>query len=75
MEITPIGFVVSEFENPKDFIPTCEKGLATETISKIKINSEFSKCLKGLEEFSHIFVLYFLNKVDKVEKITYPGSN
>ena len=69
----PIGVVTSKFENPKDITFACEKGLNTKTISKIVINEEFEKGLKGLEEFSHIFVIYFLDKAKKTELITSPG--
>lgn len=69
----PIGIVVSKFKKPKEVISACEEGLNNKTISKIIINKKFIKGLKGIENFSHIFVIYFLNKVKKTELITYPG--
>ena len=69
----PIGEVESEYENPKDLVFACEKGLRTKTNSKIIINKNFEKGLAGLEEFSHVFVMYFLHQADKIELVTHPG--
>ena len=56
----PIGFVASKFKNPKDIVFVCEKGIKAKIKSKIIIYKEFEKGLKGLEKFSHIWVIYFL---------------
>lgn len=69
----PIGFVQSKFKNPEDIVFVCEKGTKAKTTSKIIIYKEFEKGLTGLEKFSHIFVIYFLNKINTTELITYPG--
>lgn len=68
-----IGYVESIYEKPEDLIFACEKGLQTETHSKIILNKEYEKGLKGLEEFSHLFVLYHLDKANHIEIITHPG--
>ncbi len=40
---------------------------------KKELFEEFEKGLKGLEEFSHVFVIYILDKAKKIELITHPG--
>lgn len=69
----PIGFVKSDFKNPKDTIVCCEKGLKATNISKIEIFGKYIKGLSGIEKFLHIFVLYYFNKIKKSELVTYPG--
>jgi len=69
----PIGKVESEYKKPKDLIFACEKGINTKTFSKIVIDKKFEKGLYKLNEFSHIFVIYFLHQADKIELITHPG--
>jgi len=73
INLEPIGFVVSSFKDPRSIISACEKGLDSEIRSKIVINKKFGRGLKGLERFSHIFVIYFLHGVKKIELLTYPG--
>ncbi len=68
-----IGFVESIYKDPKQAWEACENGLNTKTISKIIIDKEYEECLKGLERFSHAFIIYYLHQVDKIEKTTYPG--
>lgn len=74
-EITfePIGFITSKFKNPKDIVFVCEKGTKAKITSKIVIYKQFEKGLRGLEKFSHIWVIYFLDKIDTTELITHPG--
>jgi len=69
----PIGFIISRFKNPKELISLCEKGLKAKTISKIMIKKRYEKGLIGLNKFSHIFIIYFLDKINKAELFTYPG--
>ena len=69
----PIGYVVSKFKNPHEMVFVCKRGVRANNLSKIVIYKEFEKGLQGLEGFSHIFVIYFLNKVNKVELLTHPG--
>jgi len=69
----PIGFVVSDLISPKELIFACEKGLKTKKNSKVVIEEKYAEGIKGLEKFSHIFVIYFLDKVNKVELTTHPG--
>lgn len=69
----PIGFVKSEFKSPDEIIFACEQGLDANNISRILVNEEFSKGLKGLEELSHLFVIYNLDRIHRTELITHPG--
>lgn len=69
----PIGIIRSSFKKPEDTLFCCEKGLKANTISQIIIQSQYKKGLKGLDKFSHIFVLYHLDKIKKSELLTYPG--
>ena len=36
-----------------------------ETVSEIILNDEFAVCLEGIDEFSHIIIVYWLNRVKK----------
>jgi len=69
----PIGFVTSEYKRPEELVPVCELGIKAKVHAKVTVYEEFKDALKGLEKFSHIFVIYFLHKVDRVELITHPG--
>ena len=69
----PIGIIHSKFKDPEELIFACEKGLDTDTESEIIIAEKLVDGLAGLEEFSHIFVIYFLNYADKIELSTHPG--
>jgi tRNA-Thr(GGU) m(6)t(6)A37 methyltransferase TsaA len=71
--LDPIGFVSSPYKTPKQAWEACEKGLETKTLSKITIKDEFIKGLKGLENFSHIFVIYYLHQAERIEMETHPG--
>ena len=69
----PIGVVESQFENPEDLIFACKKGLDTKTISTITLNEKLEEGLCGLNEFSHVFVIYFLDQATNIELLTHPG--
>ena len=71
--LQPIGTVKSAYKDPKDLIFACEKGLHTDTHSKIIIADEYADGLRGIGEFSHIFVIYHLHKAEKIELTTHPG--
>jgi tRNA-Thr(GGU) m(6)t(6)A37 methyltransferase TsaA len=68
-----IGKITSDYKFPEELHFACEKGLKTINYSKIILKEEYAKGLKGLEKFSHIFVIYILDKADKIELITHPG--
>ena len=56
-QIKPIGFVQTKAVG--------KEVRNKNVISKIIINQKYSEALKGIEEFSHIFILFWLNKVSK----------
>ena len=71
--LTPIGTVTADYHEPKALIFACEQGLKTKTHSTITLNPAYQEGLQGLEAFSHLFVLYHLDKADKIELVTHPG--
>jgi tRNA-Thr(GGU) m(6)t(6)A37 methyltransferase TsaA len=73
MDLKQIGTVVSEFREPRETEFACEKGLRTESVSRVLIDREFREGLEGLGEFSHAYIIYLLDRVDRVELTTYPG--
>ncbi len=68
-----IGIVKSKYIRPSDLHFACEKGKHAETISDIIINDEFVEGLDKINEFSHLWILYILDKADRVEIKTHPG--
>lgn len=72
-EIRPIGKISSIFRNPEELRFACEDGLHTHTESEIVLRRDLAPALEGLEEFSHIWVIYKLGKADRVEIRTHPG--
>lgn len=72
-EFESIGVVESEYDQPQDLIFACEKGLDTETYSRIVLNERYVSGLRGLEEFSHLFVMFHLDRAAKIEILTHPG--
>lgn len=59
IELTPIGYV----KNSRKEIKNDHWG---EVISEIELTGEFTEdALKGIEEFSHVEVIYYFDKADK----------
>jgi tRNA-Thr(GGU) m(6)t(6)A37 methyltransferase TsaA len=57
--LKPIGFVDSGIKSRQE--PGFDwSGVA----SQVKVDSEFSQALEGLEEYSHIIVIYWLHQAD-----------
>lgn len=57
-ELRPVGTVKNNFKrNPK------RKDWSA-IFSKILIKPEFSRCLEGIEKYSHLVVLYWMHKAD-----------
>ena len=73
IELKDIGRVRSAFRKPEDLHFACEKGVMVDTESEIIINDEFSECLKGLDSFSHLWIIYLLHEADRIELETHPG--
>ena len=60
IEITPIGFVrrASTGENVRD----------RNLISEIVFDSSFAEALEGIDEWSHIYIITWLHKIEQSEK-------
>jgi len=61
IKITPIGFVKNAFKEPG-------KGDWETLISEIVINKEFEQALDQIDGFSHIIVLYWMNRVSPTQR-------
>jgi len=59
--IRPIGIVRSEVKEQK-------AGGWAEVTSEIAIKEELAECLEGLEDFSHIIVVYWMHRVPAGER-------
>ena len=55
ISLNPIGYVSNEIENRKDTT-------WGEDVSKIILEEEYSGGLKGLDDFSHAIIIYYLDK-------------
>jgi len=66
IQIRPIGFVEREStnENEKD----------RSLISKIVINESLTKALDGIEDFSHIYIIYWMNKIRDPHYLHHPSK-
>jgi len=67
IHIKPIGYVerLSPEEDDRD----------RSLVSTIVIKSEFAKGLDGIDEWSHIYVIFWLNKIsDKDKMLIHPGG-
>jgi tRNA-Thr(GGU) m(6)t(6)A37 methyltransferase TsaA len=66
IQIKPIGFVKrkSPDENDKN----------RSLISKIVINEQLTKALDGIEDFSHIYVIFWMDKIKDTEYLHHPGK-
>lgn len=53
--MNPIGYVRNDVQNRKDVS-------WGEDVSTIVLNEEYHSGLKGLENFTHVFILYYLDK-------------
>ena len=65
--IRPIGYVerLSSEEDDKD----------RSLVSKIVVESEFAKGLDGIEEWSHVYVVFWMHKIsDKDKMLIHPGG-
>ncbi|KKT16231.1 MAG: tRNA (N6-threonylcarbamoyladenosine(37)-N6)-methyltransferase TrmO [Candidatus Nealsonbacteria bacterium RIFCSPHIGHO2_01_FULL_43_31] len=55
--IKPIGFVKNDIKEPRF-------GNFTDEVSEIIINNKFTKALTGIEKYSHVIVVYWMDKVE-----------
>ncbi len=56
IKIKPIGYVKSPIRAP-------QIGGLTDIETEITLGNDCAKCLDGIEEFSHIIVVYWLNQI------------
>lgn len=67
IEIDPIGFVKRSSSNENER----ERSL----VSKIVLKKEFGKGLDGIEEWSHVYVIFWMHKIsDKEKMLIHPGG-
>ena len=55
--LNPIGFVETEASG--------DQVRYKDNISKIILNSDLEKALEGVEDFSHLFILYWLHEISR----------
>jgi tRNA-Thr(GGU) m(6)t(6)A37 methyltransferase TsaA len=63
MTLVPIGFVKSPIKEP-----TADRLNLKEIISEININENLTEALDGIEQFSHIIVLYWMHRATREKK-------
>lgn len=75
IRLEPIGSVVSEFSRPEDLHIACKEGRNFQGVSRIFLKEHLKRGLEGLSEFSHLWVIYYLNKADRTDIKAYPGPS
>lgn len=65
IKIKPIGYVKSPIKKP-------QIGGLTEIETEIVLSDDCENCLDGIEEFSHIVVLYWLDRITSYRESCYP---
>jgi len=65
IKLKPIGYVKSPIKEPQTGGLT---GIETEII----LDDDLTKCLDGIEEFSHIIVVYWLNRITSYRETCHP---
>lgn len=73
IQFEPIGTVISDFRNPEDLHIACREGKNFGGVSRIFLKEHLKNGLTGLMEFSHLWIIYYLNRADKTEMSSYPG--
>jgi len=61
--IKPIGVIINDTKEPSK--PGCEVG----TVSRIELEPSLRKFTEGLEEFSHIMVVFWMHKLSRERDI------
>lgn len=66
IQIKPIGYIKrsSTDEDDKD----------RSLISKIIVNKELTKALDGIEDFSHIYIIFWMHQVEDTNYLHHPGK-
>lgn len=65
IKIKPIGYVKSPIKTP-------QIGGLTEIEAEIVLNGDCGKCLDGIEEFSHVVVIYWLDRITNYRENCHP---
>jgi tRNA (adenine37-N6)-methyltransferase len=65
IKIKPIGYVRSPIKEP-------QTGGLTEIETEIVLGDDCGKCLDGIEEFSHIVVIYWLDRITTYRESCHP---
>ena len=65
LKIKPIGYVKSPIKEP-------QTGGLTDIETEIIVSKDCSKCLDGIEDFSHFVVLYWLNQITSYREACHP---
>jgi tRNA (adenine37-N6)-methyltransferase len=68
IKVKPIGFVVSPIKKP-------QTGGLTDVEMEIALDDGFARMLDGIEEFSHILVIYWLNRITEYRESCHPQGN
>lgn len=72
MKLKPIGVVISPY---KDLADAPRQGRGSDVVSKIAIFEDYSEGLDGLENISHLIVLYWADRADRdILKVVPPGK-
>ncbi len=67
MEITPIGIIHSPFKRKEDC--PIQPRYSDDATAEIEIYPQFADGLKDIEGFSHIFVIYRLDKAGEIKLV------
>jgi len=65
IKIKPIGYVRSPVKEP-------QTGGLTDIETEIVLGEDGGKCLDGIEEFSHIVVIYWLDRITSYRESCHP---
>ena len=68
IKIKPIGYAKSPIER-------AQTGGFTELESEIKLTDDCTDCLDGIDDFSHIIVVYWLNQIKAYREKCRPQGN
>jgi tRNA-Thr(GGU) m(6)t(6)A37 methyltransferase TsaA len=75
IRLEPIGSIVSDNRNSDEAHPVCKVGTKYQGVSRIFLKEHFKPGMEGLSHFSHIWVIYFLERVNKMDVKAYPGPS
>lgn len=66
IELKPIGTVRNEM---KEHPPASQMGRWAQVVSEIWVDQEYTEALEGLQEFSHITVVYWMHRMGPVTSL------